>query len=341
MIPRLDISFPRSQQRAFIKGEAFISSEGDYLLNHARSGIYLALKALQLPKGSSVGVMTYNCHTVMESVRQAGCKVFFLDVTDDLLLDMVDLKRKVNRLSAIVVTHLFGVVNDVKRIREAFPGLPIIEDCAHAFGIEDLHGDFASFSIGQGKLPSIGDGGILKVLNRKYLEKVSALYNALPGYSSSQDAKLFIKLWTKSLMHNRLIYGWITLPLKKCRRNHLGKEPVVPRKMSRGISAIYSKESDSVACEIAHRKNRAQVLIASLPKGVSYTILGSNAFMLVLFCDNPKLVRDYYCLRGLDTDTHFAQCIHWAQEFGYVSGQCPNAEKLVNHLLMVPLYSKR
>jgi dTDP-4-amino-4,6-dideoxygalactose transaminase len=312
MIPRLQIEFPLRYQKEFWFGKPYAPAENEFLLNHARSGILLALKAAELPANTSVGVMVYNCHTVANAVEQAGLKPVFIDVTDDLKLDFEDFKRKANDISAIVVTHLFGKINDVGAIKQMYPDILVIEDCAHAYGLNSFHGDFAVFSIGQGKHPSIGDGGILKMLNNKYLQNIKIDYEKLPDYSWYQKTRLFVKLLGMAILNNRMVYGWLTLPMKRKRAVKSGRSPVIPMKMCRGISNIYSAEKDKV-----------------VPRDV---------FMQVLYCENPKVEQELYRKKGIDTDTHFANSIIWAKEFGYSLGQCPNAEKLVCHLLMIPTY---
>ena len=101
MIPRLDISFPLRRQLQYWCGkyidaarlesgtlepsalELRTSGYKEYLLNHARTGIVMALRAA-LPKGGRVGVVAYNCHTVANTVVNAGCVPFFVDVTSFL-----------------------------------------------------------------------------------------------------------------------------------------------------------------------------------------------------------------------------------------------------------------
>lgn len=339
MIPRIEISFPFNHQKLFLSGKPYELSENDFLLNHSRSCIMLALQSAGLPADAKVGVMVYNCHTVFNAVEQAGFIPVFLDVTENLTLDLEDLKRKALTMSALVVTHLFGIVNDVQQIKSAFPNLIIIEDCAHANGIEQLYGDFATFSIGQGKLPSIGDGGILKVLNNKYIDTVKMFYDSLPEYSKIQSTKLFISLFTKSLMHSKCIYGWLTLKLKRMRKAPSGKEIITQKRMCKGISAVYAKEKENISRLIESRKRNAQRLIESLPEGVNSYLIGMNAFMLVLFCNNTKQIQTYYSKNGIDTDTHFAHSLQWAKEFGYVDGSCPKAENLCKELLVVPTYN--
>lgn len=338
MIPRIEISFPFNHQRLFLSGKPYEPLENEFLLNHSRSCIMLALQSAGLPADAKVGVMVYNCHTVMNAIEQAGFKPVFLDVNENLTLDIEDLHRKADGMSAIVVTHLFGILNDVEKIKNDFPNMVIVEDCAHAYGIKKIYGDFATFSIGQGKLPSIGDGGILKVLNNKYIDTVKMFYDSLPEYSIIQSAKLFISLFAKSLMHSKCIYGWLTLKLKRMRKVPSGREMITQKKICKGISAVYAKEKENVSQLIESRKRNAQRMIASFPEGVKSYLIGTNAFMLVLLCNTPKQIQSYYSKKGIDSDTHFAHSLQWAKEFGYVNGSCPKAEKLCNDLLVVPTY---
>ena len=254
------------------------------------------------------------------------------------MLDFEDLKRKAHVLSAIVVSHLFGIINDVDKIKKEYPNLIIIEDCAHATGIEQLYGDFAAFSIGQGKLPSIGDGGLLYVLNDCYLEKTRTQFNDIPDYTKTQSTRLFFRLWVNALLHSRFLYGCLTLPMKKRRKSRSGIENIVSMKMCRGISAIYAEEKRGLSEMINLRKCNAKQMMDAFPRAKGDPLVGYNGFMLVIYCDNPRELQAEYWRKGIDTDTHFGNCLKWAAEFGYKPGECPTAEKLVQHLLMVPTY---
>ena len=87
MTPRLNISFPLARQKQYWCGEEYIPAEGEYLLNHARTGIVMVLR-VSLPNGGRVGVVAYNCHTVANSVVNAHCTPVFVDVTERLLIDV-------------------------------------------------------------------------------------------------------------------------------------------------------------------------------------------------------------------------------------------------------------
>ena len=158
MRPRLDIQFPLRRQIQFWCGKQYESRDGEYLVNHARTGIVMALRAT-LPKGGRVGVVAYNCHTVANAVANAGCTPFFVDVTEGLRIDVSSIPVD---LDAIVVTNLFGIRNDISAIRAKCPRAIIIVDNAHGYGLP-VEGDFTVYSINQGKFPALGCGGILVV----------------------------------------------------------------------------------------------------------------------------------------------------------------------------------
>ena len=341
MRPRLEIRFSLSRQWAFCFGKPYSPAANEFLLNRARSGIMIALKALDLPLGSHIGVMAYNCHTVFNAIKQAGYTPVFLDVTDTLTLDFDDLRKKHTSIQALVISHLFGIISDVNSIREEYPDLPIIEDCAHAFGMQSSHGDFCVFSIGQGKLPSLGDGGILLVNNENNHKKTASLYDELPSYSPFQCIMQWGKMVFKSILYSPCIYGCITTPMKRKRKAASGIETIIPRKMSNGVRSIFESERSSFPGAIAQRLENTQKMESILTRtpGVRNVLSGSiNGFMAIAYCDNLPLAMSEMRRKRIETATHFAHCIYWAKEFGYTTGTCPKTEKLISHLLMAPTY---
>ena len=346
--PRVCFTFPREYRKAFRKGEQpYCPKEGEYLLNHNRSGLLLALKALRLPKGSMVGVMAYNCHTVMNAVEDAGYKVVFLDVTRDLTLDLNDLCKKKDKISAIIVSHLFGIANDIEAVRETCPNVPIIEDCAHAFGMKQCGnmGDFAVYSIGAGKFPSVGEGGILKVNKVEYRPIVDNLYLEAPQYSRKQERRLFEKLLALHWLYRPFVYSYFTLPVLKRNNTKIAtaREHIKVNRMANGISAVYN----AVLPSMGQKKEQQQVVADYLLdyfKGhsgvrvINKNPFESNCFMFPLYCANPVVVKRDLRHRGIEAETHFRHCLIWGKEYGYQENDCPQAEDLTHHLLMIPTY---
>lgn len=338
MIPRLQIDFPIRSQWHYWTGKPYAPTEGEYLLNHARSGIVLALR-IALPHGGRVGVVAYNCHTVANAVEQSNCMPVFLDVTEELRLQTDGLKQK--DLDAIVVSNLFGIQNDISIIRQECPNAIIIVDNAHGYCLPP-EGDFTVYSIGQGKLPSVGDGGILMVNNPAYKEAIDVEYAQLPTYGAIAQVKLFISMLLKAMLYSPVLYGWLTMRLKSGRTNAADKNPIAIRRMPLGVSRMYAAVLPAIAMEIEKRRANARNIAVQLchQDNIIRSWYGANAFMLLLECKDVEQQKSWFAERGIETETHFKNAIRWAEEFGYHQGECPMAEKLTERLLMVPTYKE-
>ena len=364
MIPRLNISFPLKRQWCYWFGKQYEPSRelplntncdanrscefsqcsrspqeleiiGDpensenrvlmreYLVNHARTGIVMALRAA-LPKGGRVGVVAYNCHTVANAVVNAGCKPFFVDVTEDLRIDVESVPVD---LDAIVVTNLFGIRNDVEAIRKRCPRAIIIVDNAHGYGLP-VEGDFTVYSINQGKFPALGEGGILYA-NDDFRLKIDDLYKTLPGYGFIAQVKLFISMLIKAIAYSPCFY-WLTICMKKSSNPKLHQD-VVMKRMAPGVIRLYNAALPEIPKMIEKQRQNAEKI-----DGAFY---GDNAFMAVVRTDDPIALQKEYSERGVETATHFKNAIVWAEQFGYKEGSCPTAEHLTRHLLMIPTYA--
>ena len=326
MIPRLNISFPLKRQWCYWFEKQYEPQKGEFLLNHARTGIVMVLRAT-LPKGGRVGVVAYNCHTVANAVTNAGCTPFFVDVTEDLRIDIESVSVD---LDAIVVTNLFGIRNDVEAIRKRLPKAIIIVDNAHGYGLP-AEGDFTVYSINQGKFPALGEGGILVVSQKlpTMLQKsIEEQYAAISSYGFVAQVKLFAQMLEKAIAYSRCMY-WLTIRLKKSSNPKVHQE-VIMKKMAPGVRRLYKAALPEIPKMIEmQRKNAAKI------DGAFY---GDNAFMAIVRCEDPAALQKQYAARGIETATHFSRCIDWAEQFGYKRGSCPKAEELTTKLLMIPTY---
>ena len=339
MIPRLQITFPLKNQKTFWFGNGYAPAKGEYLLNHARSGIVMALRAA-LPNGGRVGVVAYNCYTVANAIVEAGCIPVFVDVTEDFHIDLQHLATQ--KLDAIVVTNLFGIHNDIAAIQAVQPNAIVIVDNAHGYGLP-AEGDFTVYSINQVKMPALGAGGLLWVNTEQYQASIQQQYAALPSYSKSQELKLFMIMLAKAWMHIPWIYGLLTRRMKAHRGKIECREAVVLRRMAKGVSRMYQQALPTIAEQIQQQQaNAQQVADTLLSKGLAEQVwYGDNAFMLIARSDNPEQLNQYFAKNGVESATHFARTIEWAKEFGYTKGQCPMTEKLTKELIMIPTYCRK
>ena len=100
--------------------------------------------------------------------------------------------------------------------------------------------------------------------------------------------------------------------------------------MAKGVRRLYKAWLPKADEAISVQKRNAEKI-----DGAFY---GDNAFMAIVKCEDPAALKATYAVKGVETETHFKNAIVWAKQFGYKEGSCPNAESLVNHLLMVPTY---
>ena len=338
MIPRLQIGFSLKRQNVFLFGQEYTPHKGEYLLKYARTGIVMALQTT-LPRGGRVGVVAYNCYTVANAIVQGGCTPVFIDVTPDLHINTDAIIG--TQLDAIVVTNLFGIRNDIEQIRQALPNAIIIVDNAHGYGLP-AEGDFTVYSINQGKFPSLGEGGVLWVNNIQYQDAIEQQCSQLKGYSLTAEIKLFISMLLKAWMHTPLIYGMITLPMKRNRKGGSCRERVVMKRMAKGVSRMYQAALRTIDEQIQQQRINAQQIADTLIcKGLVEQIwYGENAFMLIARSDHPEQLSQYFTKNGVEVATHFVKTIEWAKQFGYTEGECPMAEKLTKELIMIPTYTK-
>lgn len=276
-----------------------------YYLNHCRDAIYLALKSLRLPKGSRVGLTVFNCQTVMAAVAAADCTPVFLDITTDYLLDVGDLKKKntATPLQALIVTHLYGKINNISNIQSVIPPIPIIEDCAHAwnyfvtkiFNLQQMIPDSQSqstYSHGQspssfyvtstalGKCLNIGPGGLLLSNDLDRIHYLDKLYNKLNQVSCLQNLRLFFLLPLMRYAYASFLPKTsIWKSSRKFRHRHLN-----PWKNPLKMSPIVKRRLEKTNWQ--------------------------ENFPLHVY-------------------PNYQNCLNWASQWGYISGFCPITEFLL------------
>ncbi len=147
--------------------------EHPYILsvNSATSGLTLALHLLNLSDGDQVLCTPLTCLATNLPVLYNRLRIKWVDVDPYTCnMDLNDLERKItDTTKAILFVHWGGYPIDIRRInaiRDRY-NIPIIEDCAHAFGamydnkFVGTHGNISVFSTQAIKHLTTGDGGLL------------------------------------------------------------------------------------------------------------------------------------------------------------------------------------
>ena len=152
-------------------------------LNSATSGLSLALRLLNLPIGSEVLCTPLTCFATTCAVLENRLSIKWVDVDPKTCnMDLDDLRRKISpNTKAIVFVHWAGSPIDLDRLHRIAGEIPIVEDCAHAFGAEydgkklGTHGNMAVYSLQAIKHLTTGDGGLIFLPNQQLYERAKLL----------------------------------------------------------------------------------------------------------------------------------------------------------------------
>jgi aminotransferase EvaB len=139
-------------------------------ISSGTAALTLGLRALGVGPGDEVITQPNTYVATAFAVTYVGATPVFTDVQPDTFnIDPDQVAAAVTpRTKTIIPVHMYGLCADVDAIRAAAPGIPVLEDAAHALGA-DLHGrragsigDIAAFSFYPTKvMGALGDGGMI------------------------------------------------------------------------------------------------------------------------------------------------------------------------------------
>jgi dTDP-4-amino-4,6-dideoxygalactose transaminase len=194
-------SFVKRLERDFGKhlgvAHAFACSSGT-------AAIHAAVVALDPEPGEEVVTTAVTDMGALTPILYQGAIPVFADVdatTCNVTAETVE-ARLSSRTRAIMVTHLFGNPCDMQPLRELASGrgLPIIEDCAQAYGARACGqpvgslGTFGCFSLQQGKHITSGEGGCVVTDDDALARRLFLFINKAWGYGDPQPDHSFLAL---------------------------------------------------------------------------------------------------------------------------------------------------
>ncbi|WP_373487602.1 DegT/DnrJ/EryC1/StrS family aminotransferase [Blastomonas sp.] len=133
------------------------------------AALFLSLKALGLPDGARVLIPGFTFAAVPSAVLHAGMQPVLCEVGQDYRIDLDDFAARLDRVQAVIISHMRGHTSDMDRIMALCDarGLPVIEDAAHSLGTVwrqrkiGTIGRVGCFSFQSYKMVNTGEGGIL------------------------------------------------------------------------------------------------------------------------------------------------------------------------------------
>jgi len=232
-----------------------------FLVSSGKAAFTLILRALKelSPDRDEVLIPAFTCYSVPSSVVRAGLRIRLCDLRSDSLdFDFTQLSamlsgapppqtdarpaggasdspvetrdpadssgNSIERVLAVVPTHLFGYPADVAGLRKLIrnPGIAIVEDAAQAMGETREEGklgtlgDVSFFSLGRGKAFSVVEGGVILTNRDDLAEALNHFVDRLPRYGLLPLLKLIFKAVALMLLiHPRLFWVPRSIPCLK------------------------------------------------------------------------------------------------------------------------------
>jgi len=284
----------------------------------------IALKALDIKSGDEVIVPDFTFISTANAVLFQNARPVFADVDEEtFIIDPGDVIEKISsRTKAIIGVHLFGHPFDVKAIQEICEdyNLFLVEDCAQAHGAEykgqkvGSFGTVGCFSFYATKNITTGEGGMVTTNDKEVEEKLSLIIN----HGQSQK-----------YLHTSLGYNYRMTNIQA----------------AIGIAQLskleYFNERRINNAEYLNKGLNASLKMPYKEKDVKHVY---HQYVVKIDEDFP-MNRDefmgYLSDNGIGSAVHYSLPVHRQplyQELDYEVGQCPNATRLSEIVLSLPVH---
>ena len=221
--PKIVIDFEKNFSR-------YLDIKYALTFNNGTSAFDSILFALNLNKGDKVLMSNLTFSSVVFTCLQKDLDIKFLDF--DSSLNVIFPQDINNNVKAIIVTHVFGIPQNISKIKEfaTLNNLKIIEDCSHAHGAEykgekiGKFSDAAFFSLQGDKAISSGEGGIAVTNDKEIFNKMRLYSHFGRNMNDIESANSYFKKYgfgKKGRMHP-LAAGLASIDLKSLdKRNNM------------------------------------------------------------------------------------------------------------------------
>lgn len=355
----------------FFSGEKFIKNFEDEFKKKLNkkycmsilSGLtcfHVILKVLnKISSKKEVVIPAYAPPALVNIIKDLNLEVVLVDIsmeTFNIDTKYIESVMSKNTL-CIVFIHLFGLPCnvDVVKIKENYPWLFIIEDCAQALGTvyngENIgaKGDINFFSFGRGKNLSSLKGGLIVTDSEKIAEIITEEIKTFKFPSVIDKFKLLLQIIAISSVIQPNIYS-IFFPIIKRVRENIDYGNIEFTRYSSAQSAIVlsllkkekelSKNRFKKCMKIFNglRENNKVIL----PKVDSEDRIAFNRFPILIKHQGLKVkLKEMLWEKGIESSYLYSKPLHHIFELGYRDDiePFPNATYFADHLITLPVHS--
>lgn len=177
-----------------------------YCLACASGGysLHIALRAAGLRPGQLVLTNAFTLAPVPGAIINAGGSPVFVETTQDLIIDLKDLERKIINSGArfLLLSYMRGHMPDMDRVMDILNrhDITLLEDCAHTMGASwdgKKSGNFGlagCFSAQTYKHLNAGEGGLLTSSDPQFMARaiiLSGSYMLYGRHGAAPEAEVF------------------------------------------------------------------------------------------------------------------------------------------------------
>jgi dTDP-4-amino-4,6-dideoxygalactose transaminase len=300
---------------------AYVGTKHSIGCGNGTDAIEMALQALGIGFGDEVLVPALTWIATAGAVVNVGAKPVFVDVlADERTIDPALIVGKITpKTKAIIPVHFYGLparMPEIMAIARKY-NLTVIEDCAQAHGASidgqriGTFGDVATFSFYPGKnLGAYGDAGAVVTNNDKLAETISRLANH--GQLSKHDHKIIGRNSRLDTMQAAIL---------RVKLRHLEK---------------WTEQRIEVAKQYSTKLSGVKTPV--IPAGFRHVF-----HLYVVQSDHRDALMQSLKEKNVGCALHYPTPLPHLPAFSYQNcqmGSFPNAEKLCNEILSIPIYAE-
>ena len=194
-------------ETALLEQEFAAYTGARYCLAIASGGAAMttAMRAIGVRPGDQVLTNAFTLAPVPGAIAAVGAVPVYVEVTEDLVIDLVDLEAKAGEARVLLLSHMRGHLCDMDRLMEICDaaGIMVIEDCAHTMGAawngvpSGRHGRAGCYSTQTYKHMNSGEGGFLVTDDAELMARAvigSGSYMLYERHLAAPPAEVFEKV---------------------------------------------------------------------------------------------------------------------------------------------------
>jgi len=304
-------------------------------LTSCTAALHLSLLAAGIKSGDEVITTPMSFVATANSIIMAGATPVFVDVEKDTgNMDALLIEKAITKKTkAILPVHLYGQMVDMKKILSIARkyNLKVIEDAAHALeserdGIRPGQKSFGScFSFYATKSITSAEGGAFTTNNKSAAKLVTKLRSHGITSELAQRERTGLKTYDVDVM------GW------KYNMDNVQAALLIPQ-----VKKIDKQRDlrEKIALKYKQAFEKAGI---EMPREYENSKHGRHIFPIWVEARKREKILEYINKNGVGAVINYP-AIHlfsyYRKTFGFRPGMFPNAEKIAERTISLPLYSK-